>query len=489
MKMEENNYRDEFELFLKESADEFKMIPSRKVWYSLYNNLHPDKKWPSMAVCLFILTAILYIGIANNNSLSNAAKKASSENFNNQQTEKNIDNKITFSAKDYSRLKKVNPSRVSLGSTQRSSLITETSEKEFISTGNSFATFSNERSVIPAVESGIQLNNQAVRFSVRKEQPSIQNNEIPNQLNGAISSSSTPTTIFENERGQKNEELDETLTTPNLSKLLNAKEPFTQLNDVNTVDKSWLEDYAFRNKPAIDKLKQNGSFSYYITPSLGYRILSKVKKNKFYTASLASARTSIDETEFLNSAALNLEAGAIFQYNISKKLRLKAGVQGNYTNYVSNVTVLGHPLETSITLNNTGNHIRSSKFSANAGNDKINKTTVQVALPLGADFKIAGNNKIGWYAGGSIQPTYVVGGSAYVLSTDEKYYISENNLLRKFNLNTSIETFISLKSSNGVVLNVGPQFRYQLFSTYKNSYGYTENLYNVGIKIGVTTSF
>ena len=99
--MEENNYRDEFELFLKESADEFKMVPSRRVWYSLYNNLHPDKKWPSMAVCLFILTAVLYIGIANNNSLSDAAKRASSQNFSYSSNEKNIDNNITFSAKDY----------------------------------------------------------------------------------------------------------------------------------------------------------------------------------------------------------------------------------------------------------------------------------------------------------------------------------------------------------------------------------------------------
>jgi len=108
---------------------------------------------------------------------------------------------------------------------------------------------------------------------------------------------------------------------------------------------------------------------------------------------------------------------------------------------------------------------------------------------LGADFKIAGNAKLNWYAGGTIQPTYVIGGNAFVLSSDEKYYISENALLRKMNLNTAIETFISFKSTNGVLLNVGPQFRYQLFSTYKNQYGYTEKIYNVGIKIGVTTTF
>ena len=99
--MEDNNYKDEFELFLKESADEFRMVPSRKVWYSLYNNLHPDRRWPSMAVCLLILTAVLYLGIANNNSLSSAAKKASSENLSYLLNEKNNVTKIIFSAKDY----------------------------------------------------------------------------------------------------------------------------------------------------------------------------------------------------------------------------------------------------------------------------------------------------------------------------------------------------------------------------------------------------
>jgi hypothetical protein len=62
-------------------------------------------------------------------------------------------------------------------------------------------------------------------------------------------------------------------------------------------------------------------------------------------------------------------------------------------------------------------------------------------------------------------------------------------MMRRFNLNTSIETFISLTLKNGAVLNAGPQLRYQLLSTYDKRYSYDEKLYNLGIKLGITRNF
>ena len=79
--MEDNFIKDDFEQFLKGNADEFLMVPQRKVWYSIYNSMHPDRKWPSLAVCLLILSAVLFIGISNNNSISDAARKAGAENL------------------------------------------------------------------------------------------------------------------------------------------------------------------------------------------------------------------------------------------------------------------------------------------------------------------------------------------------------------------------------------------------------------------------
>ena len=486
--MEDNNYIDEFELFLKESADEFRMVPSRKVWFSLYNNLHPDKKWPSMAVCLLILTAVLYLGIANNNSLSNAAKKASSENFSNILNEKNTGNTVTFSANDYIQPKNKKQQRFSLTVNKNENtqliedFVTTNIETPLILTTSEDVSVVNTDENSPTskifssfIENGEKQNVDALNSS-QKKNPEVNKLEVePTTENKTIENKNFITGL--------NIE-----TVP--AKLPDAASLLEKLYLLN-IEKSWKEDYAFKNKPAINKFKQNSSIAYYITPSLGYRTFEKTTQE--YTpvasSSFSAARTNNEETVLFDNAALNLEVGAILQYNISKKIRLKGGLQANYTNYVSSVTALGHPSVTSITLNNNSSNIRSSNYSTKAGNDKINKTTMQVALPLGADIKIAGNKKLNWYAGGSIQPTYVINGSAFVLSTDEKYYVSENALLRKMNLNTSIETFISFKSSNGVILNVGPQFRYQLLSTYKKEYGYSEKVYNVGLKIGVSTTF
>ena len=174
---------------------------------------------------------------------------------------------------------------------------------------------------------------------------------------------------------------------------------------------------------------------------------------------------------------------------LSNNIRLKTGLQANYTNYISKVTELGHPTQTSLATTGVQNTLRSSSYASKEGNTNLNRTTWQIALPIGLDIKIAGNNKLKWYIGTTAQPTYLLSGSTFVLSADEKNYINENGLLRKWNLNTAVETFLSFKPSSGVTLNVGPQFRYQVLSSYKKTYNFTEKLYNVGVKVGLTTNF
>ena len=481
--MEENNYRDEFEFFLKESADEYKMVPSRKVWYSLYNNLHPDRKWPSMAVCLLILTAVLYIGIANNNSLSIAAKKASTENFSYLLNKKSIDNKITFSSRDYLETKDSNEPKYSLIENGISSDYKSNSfERTEITKANipdqAFLSPSENTSIIATTNSF--NNNDQLKTTIKK----ITSTKNIEPIQSAV--------VNNLDNLERDNDKSEVLATAKSSDKLIDSPNSTDKIDLLNIEKSWKEDYAFRNKPAINKFKQNTRLSYYTTPSFGYRTFSKTTEtgiNNTASYTPTAARSGNDASNLLDNAALNLEIGAILQYSISKNIRLKTGLQANYTNYVSNVTALGHPSVTSLTINSNSNNLRSSNYSTKAGNDKINKTTMQIALPLGADYKIAGRGKLNWYVGGTLQPTYVISGNAFVLSSDEKYYVSETALLRKANLNSSIETFLSFKSTNGIIINVGPQFRYQFLSTYKKEYGYSEKVYNVGVKIGVTTSF
>jgi hypothetical protein len=75
-----------------------------------------------------------------------------------------------------------------------------------------------------------------------------------------------------------------------------------------------------------------------------------------------------------------------------------------------------------------------------------------------------------------------------MISDDRKNYVADPALLRRWNLNSGVETYIHYKM-NGFTLQAGPQFRYQLLSTYSSQYTINENLYNLGLKIGILKNF
>ncbi len=271
-----------------------------------------------------------------------------------------------------------------------------------------------------------------------------------------------------------------------------------QLKKAKTEDKVWMEDFAFHNKKNGNKWKTRFSTLVYLTPSVGYRILNK--NNNFEPVNallIRSSATSVDADDAISQqAALNLESGATAILDITRKLRIKAGVQFNYTNYISFAERLSHPTQTNVLLNDleTGNTMLFP-FSTSYGNQgsenraRLNNKTAQFSIPIGADYKLAGNDKFKWYIGATIQPTYVAGGTAYLVSSDYKHYVEVPSMLRTWNLNAGFESMVSYKTKGGSVINIGPQFRYQLLSTYSNRYTYTENLYNVGVKFGITRKF
>jgi hypothetical protein len=134
----------------------------------------------------------------------------------------------------------------------------------------------------------------------------------------------------------------------------------------------------------------------------------------------------------------------------------------------------------------------SVAYNSNYGNvlgsnfNRLNNKTIQVSIPIAFDYKLLGNDQIKWYLGASFQPSFVSSGNAYLLSSDYKYFVDDPSMIRKWNFNTSVETFASVKMSERFHFNIGPQFRYQMLSTYSKEYTFSEKLYNVGIKLGIT---
>jgi hypothetical protein len=589
--MEDNNYRTDFEHFLRESIEDFKMIPSRKIWYSIYNNMHPDRRWPSITVCFFILCSVLYVGVSNNNIISknalanNQGIPTISNNFDN--TNNTKENTKAFVQNIYKKTDLV------LETKKADGILIETEKENAVyaslSTADIEINKSNHQNIVYAekpatTELTKKYKNEVAILNEQENELLVKNDNIKNQLspiekiievatvvladddytkelnnnnivkkiasktNIKISNAFVginPNEVFSVENSElnnkiaikntpttkrlpltNNNEAATSLTISEKNKMdVNAKQKIAITNQVATIDDALKQeassknvlDIAVTNKQLVQKnevnkinttskkvemtkarqtgyakFKEKSVISYYVTPSIGYRtLLAKQQNNKVYASNTNSfAGNTFDNTKgYKDVRALNMEAGFAIEYKIAKNTRFKTGLQANYTNYVSRVTEIGHPTQTTLALPTQQNSFQSSDYSTIEGGTNLNRSNFQIAIPIGVDFKILGNENIKWYVAASVQPTYVVSGNAYVLSTDENFYVAEKNFQRKFNINTAFETYLSFKTRTGVSFYVGPQIRYQLLNSYKKTYNYSEHLYNLGLKIGVSTTF
>ncbi len=479
--------RDDFEKFLKSSADDFVMLPSRKTWYSLYNSMHPDRKWPSIAACILILFGILYIGVSNNNQINSAARQLALQNEK-IQNEKIIQQKAIALANT---VKQHIAEKIKQELSYNNNIYLANNSKKITTATNLYSTNNTVYVAynLPIPEQ-LLIANTANLYQQQANDVNIANiTSIPiakNTPNTFIFDDNNFVNIAENKNTILNTNKYSSTTIAANADIKNTKVNKTQV-EMNA-EKAWQENYALKNKPKLNKLKAKGAITYYVTAALGFRNFSKTKDNK-ETGNLLIANRNYPSAEQPqnNVTALNIEAGAVISYKISKRVALKGGLQYNYTNYTTNATRLGHTTVTNIAVNSATEQTGASLYSTKNGSDKLNNTTSQISLPLGANYHIAGNGKIKWYVGATVQPTYVVSGSGYVLSADAKNYVAQPTLLRKFNLNTALETFVSFKPSPAVTLSVGPQFRYQILSTFKTEYNYSEKLYNLGVKVGLST--
>ena len=517
--MEDNFIKDDFEQFLKGNADEFLMVPQRKVWYSIYNSMHPDRKWPSLAVCLLILSAVLFLGISNNNSISDAARKAGAENLSNiARNSSNKGNNELPITTGKTGIADNRPADQASGTLNNNTNTSDNNtillaDADRLSTGaekNNYPTLSTTGENIASATVTMPVNNEnAAAISANSNSASQIRNSFARQNNLPVVVTNAGKAVQENKSFMQDADKDAVpVEEPAVAVSNNASVPAADVElagdkknttkkdaakmAVVTVEqKAWIEDFAFHNRAGKSKFKRNASLSYYVTPSMGYRTI--LRKSGYMPAGsllLASRYVPSLHESLLDGAALNLETGAAINYNIAKNIRLKGGVQFNYTNYITNGTELGHPTQASVALMPDASPMfRSTSFSVDGDQDKFNHRSVQVSVPLGADVEIAWNDHLKWYAGAALQPTFILGGKSLVLSADEKNLVTENTLRRNWNLNMGVETFLSYKTKSGINFNVGPQFRYQMLSTFKKQYAYNERPYNLGIKFGVTKGF
>lgn len=517
--MEREFYTDEFEQLIKEKSDQFRMYPSKRVWHSIYNNLHPSRRWPSFAISVLFFTSLVSIGYLNTSdniknikftgSKASAVTLADNSVINNSSSvQNNISAKTgnISNTNSHSVTRSETPGDINLSDKdQVDDVISAVSKKKpFIS-----ASAVKDKSIHILKPAEDQVNNN--QLLVGNTGAKKTSNKIKATKSAVVNGSSSIVDIEENDEVVSNGGSKAGILTaspesqtvvsddqkPDIekeSKILPTIRSASETKTDAQEEKSWIENYAQQNKPARSGWKDRLDVELYATPAVNYRKLTTESKG----SAAPFATTGDINRSISQKPGLGIETGLGLSYAFAKNLRLKAGLQFNYTNYNINADQINHPIQTSILLTDpvTGYSYPAARVSsiANAYDNNaqqpvtLHNRTYQVSIPVGLAYKLSSNKKVEWFAGATVQPSYIFGGKAHLISSDLKNYVSDPSTIRNWNLNIGIETYMNYKFGT-YSLRVGPQVRYQVYSTYRKDVALIEKPYAVGFKIGILKGF
>ncbi|MEJ7739417.1 MAG: hypothetical protein WKF97_18485 [Chitinophagaceae bacterium] len=456
---------DSFELFIQKKVDHYKMYPSEGVWKGIYNTLHTRRKWFTIGGSLLLLTAIIF-----------------------------ITQELLFPGSSTLEVNRPTGQTISLP------LITRLEALPFST--HSFAGRSSTKKLIEKPVAGLlQMRDPSATNRRKADQVTIKSLDI-NKSQVKLTareavSSPVVTALHEKEQMQTKPVVASKISnSPEISlvdKMVVEKDPaLSDKNDQIPSEKktNWLQEMALIRLTPPKKNRFNLQF--YLSPTISYRKLAdngnKINVNQ-QNVPLAINHTNIDR--YVDHVpSVGVELGSNVLYSVFENLTLKTGLQLNYSRY--NIKAYSFYYEkASIALNRAGLGTDTISAYTSLRNfngyspEQLQNQYLQVSLPVGAELKLLGNKRLQLNIAGTIQPTYLLFNDTYLLSMDYVNYAKEESLVRKWNVHTSVEAFISYKTG-GVRWQLGPQFRYQLMSSYNDRYPIKEYLIEYAAKIGIS---
>jgi hypothetical protein len=232
----------------------------------------------------------------------------------------------------------------------------------------------------------------------------------------------------------------------------------------------------------------------HFTPTVSYRSLKEDQKFIAQARMNLSASPLAVTTELSNvinhRPDLGMQLGLLGTYPLGKRLDLIAGLQFNVSKY--DIKAFNYPTEvaTIALVNAWGGSTAVSTVTSFRSNGFTNKASwlrnyyYSMSAPVGLEWRILGKKQNHWGFSTTVQPTYMVGNRSYIISMDYQNYAEVPYLINKWNLNVGLETYAKFSVGN-TDFRVGPQVRYQLFSSFKKGYPVSEHLYDFGVKLGI----
>lgn len=446
-----------FEQSLKEHADDFTIVPSRRVWQGIYNDMHPGKKWPSIPMTFMLLLTLLGIGYLNHTPINQVQQDI---NLN----QKNLSSAIN-----------------TLPTTSENQLRVASINKNYSPAKNDISGIVSLKKVKNSNENTTERNVFTSAVKVTNHKVAI-NHETPVQKINSIDQSFSDMSI----------KSDISANTENVETELD-KEKETIISPIQAIKKE-TDDHKKETSDIVKHLKKKTPkfiFSYFVMPTVtnAYFSGSDAKDSKA-DGSLLTINPGMPRSSMILNAQLGLRVGGQVEYHLSPKLQLIIMGQASYSGYtiISN----NEPLATGkLALKDKTGPVYSKAYFTNFGNGKsenqvpLKNYSIQVSIPVGVQYELWQNKSAAIFVSTAVGPSFVLKSNAHLLSSDGRNYVDDQSLMRNSNYTGYLGTHIEFRVKNAK-WSIGPTISYQLLSTYENKYPVKEHLLDYGIKIGIS---
>lgn len=469
LNMENQKYQDEFEQFLHDEVKQHRMYPSDRVWSNIRTELHGHRSWPALTfISLFIITALTLSTVLSTQenfhpqplSIPNVAKVE----------QETIAAHQAAGEKSRHYFNKLAPVNITMNTIAAMDYPTT----DLFASNNSLSqtdlTLAKENNIQQQTISRTKITNSLTLTAIPQQVEFIQQTEMV-----------SPEIITA-------KPVDETVPAQDIH-LLQEKDP--------TAD-DYLKDFSYNKTQTFKRSSVSKfGFQFYVTPSTSYRRLSDEKVRAIIQPAVTSlpVNTPLNQLSNVNEVvrhrpAVGLEVGFAVLYNITSRLKLKTGLQLNIRQYQIETFQSRTYDPTTISLisfNGVENITRFSPYNNNVGykQTELENKVYQLAIPIGIQWDVIKGKHVGINMEASVQPTFNLNKSVYLLSTDYRHYAEGNDLVRKWNINTSVGLNLSYTAGK-TSWQIGPQVRYQHLPTYSNKYPIKEYLMDYGMRIGLT---
>ncbi len=461
--MDRNFYDNDFEEFLKQKSDQYKMYPSDRVWNNVYSSLHGRKKWWALGFTLFFIGMGLLAG-----------RHILLSDYNRIATQLN---------KETSTLLAASPSLKNIPS----------GTSHFFPSGNGIVQTANRHEAVPAAGNSIlpiNSRNIAAGSGVLPAATAANTSNVTAAAGGLETEAviTNEAVVVGIKAGTVQKQAAVQALPASVKDMAVKKEAGTPLKE-NKQKTAVIGAISHAYERAEGLKPSRWSLQVYASPTVSYRRLSNYDQQNSNHVPV-SASYAADVNRYVNHRpAPGFEIGTNIQYKLSDNLSVFAGAQLNYSRYYINAFKYSREktsieLEKAFVRDTLSGYTDIRNFSGYAPEQLQNKY-LQLSVPVGVEIKLLGHKKLRFSVAGSVQPTFLLSSTSYLLSSDYKNYIQSPDLARTFNVHTNFEAFISYQAA-GLKWQVGPQFRSQLLSSYSNQYRVREYLTEYGIKIGVS---